>query len=128
MIMQEPGDFSMSTPTSGGIQPVAEPLVRAKGWMKLIGVLSIIYGVLTFWTIVGLLWIWLGVLVFKAANFAQEAYNSGDAYKLQFALDKLRTYFTIQGVFLLITLVIYAVMIVVIGTTGFMSAFSGFNG
>jgi hypothetical protein len=83
--------------------------------MKLIGTVSIIYGVLTALSIVGLLiaWlpIWIGVLTRKAATQAQLAYASGDENAAIASTDSLRIIFKIQGILLLIGLIFWAVML-----------------
>jgi len=48
---------------------------QSRGWLKFIGLLSLIYGIITALTIVGILiaWlpIWMGVLLFQAGSRAQ---------------------------------------------------------
>lgn len=95
--------------TEPRIEQLALPLYGAKGWMKFLGVLAIIYGVLTALSIVGLLvaWlpIWMGVLLYQAANATEAAVHAKDAASLTRALAKLRTYFVIMGVLALIGLI-----------------------
>ena len=90
------------------IRQIAMPLYQARVWMKLIGVISIIQGVLAAFTIIGLVvaWlpIWIGVLLFQSASRAEESYVSGDVGTLMESLGKIRTYFTIYGVMTLIML------------------------
>ena len=54
------------------VREVSAPLFAAKVWMKFLGVLMIIYGVLIAFTIVGIIicWlpIWIGVLLFQSAS------------------------------------------------------------
>ena len=103
--------------TDSSVSRVMRPLDAAAGWMKLIGTVSIIYGVLTALTIVGLLFawlpIWLGVLTRKAAVQAQVAYASGDENAAIASTDSLRTIFKIQGIILLIGLVFWVVMFII---------------
>jgi hypothetical protein len=100
------------------VSRVMGPLNVSAGWMKLIGTVSIIYGVLTALTIIGLLlaWlpIWLGILTRKAATQAQLAYASGDENAAIMSTDSLRTIFKIQGILLLIGLIFSAVWVVII--------------
>ena len=100
------------------VSRVIAPLDAAAGWMKLIGTVSIIYGVLTALTIIGLLFawlpIWLGILTRKAATQAQLAYASGDENAAIMSTDSLRTIFKIQGIILLIGLIFWAVWVVII--------------
>jgi len=93
------------------------PLDASAGWMKLIGTVSIIYGVITALSIIGLLFawlpIWLGILTRKAAVQAQVAFASGDENAAIASTDSLRTIFKIQGIILLIGLILWAVMLIV---------------
>ncbi|RFA37456.1 DUF5362 family protein [Alkalilimnicola ehrlichii] len=104
---------------------VIEPIYRAKFWMQLIGVMMILSGVLTAITIVGLLvaWvpIWAGVMLMQAAGAVDRAYNRDDAREAMFAMTRLKTYFTIFGVLLLIYLVFFAFMML-LGIGGGMMA------
>jgi hypothetical protein len=81
---------------------------QSKGWLKFIGVLLIIYGIITALTIVGILiaWlpIWMGVLLFQAGGRADSAALTKDASQLVTMMDKLRVYFMIQGVLSIIVL------------------------
>ncbi len=84
------------------IRRVAAPLNEAQMWMKLVGVLAIVYGLLTAISIVGIVvaWlpIWMGMLLFQSASRAETAYMSGNEKALVDSLSKIRTYFTIMGV------------------------------
>ncbi|WP_018234013.1 DUF5362 family protein [Thioalkalivibrio thiocyanodenitrificans] len=95
---------------SGDIRALIEPLHRAKFWMQLIGVMLIISGVLTALSIVGIIvaWIpiWAGIVLMQAAGAVQRAHESANPQDLGRALGRLRIYFTIFGVFLLIYLLI----------------------
>lgn len=102
--------------TEPRIEQLALPLYEAKGWMKFLGVLAIIYGVLTALSIVGLLvaWlpIWMGVLLYQSANATEAAVHAKDAASLTRALAKLRTYFVIMGILALIGLVLMVLGVV----------------
>jgi ABC-type transport system involved in cytochrome c biogenesis permease subunit len=111
-----------ATPPAGGeqqlVREISAPLFAAKGWMKFLGVLMIIYGILIAITIVGLIicWlpIWIGVILFRAATAAETAQVSGSKMELREALSKLKTYFTIYGVLALIG-VIFFIFAMIIG-------------
>lgn len=94
---------------------VSAGLYSAKGWMKLVGVMMIIYGVLTALTIIGIIFawlpIWMGVLLFQSAGAVDRAYNADDAGALAESLSKLKTYFTIMGVLTLIGLIMFGLAI-----------------
>lgn len=102
----------VQTPVSN----IMRPLKESAGWMKLSGTLMLIMGILYALTIVGLIiaWlpIWVGVLLRRSANQAQEAYRSGDESAAVTATSSLRTVFTIYGVLTLIGLIFMAFMII----------------
>jgi len=95
------------------IRGIVEPLYRGKFWMQLLGVVSILYGVLLAITIVGLIvaWIpiWAGVALMQAAGASSRAFEGGDAVEMARAMAKLKTYFTIFGVLMLIGIILTVV-------------------
>ncbi|MFH1688689.1 MAG: DUF5362 domain-containing protein [Candidatus Eisenbacteria bacterium] len=111
------------TPSGGGeqqlIREISAPLFAAKGWMKFLGVLMIIYGVLIALSIVGIVicWlpIWIGVLLFQTAGTVEAAQASGSKMELYGALSKLKTYFTIYGVLALIGIIVSIIVIFTVG-------------
>jgi hypothetical protein len=100
----------MNTETDQTIAQIALPLFNAKGWMKFLAVLMIIYGVMMVFTIWGILlcWlpIWIGVSLYQAATAVERAYISQQTDELVRAMMRLKTFFTVQGVLMLITLVL----------------------
>ncbi|HEX7031342.1 MAG TPA: DUF5362 family protein [Gammaproteobacteria bacterium] len=110
------------------VKDISLPLFNAKFWMKLMGVFMIIYGVLVALTIVGILiaWlpIWIGVLLFQAASAIDAAYSQGDADAAVRAADKLKVYFIINGVLLLIGIILGVIAFMM----GGMAAFMGMQG
>ncbi len=102
--------------TSADIRTVIEPLHRGKFWMQLLAVVSILYGVLLALTIVGLIvaWIpiWAGVVLMQAAGASSRAFQSGDALEMKHAMGKLKTYFTIFGVLMLIGIILMVVSMI----------------
>jgi hypothetical protein len=88
------------------------------GWMKLLGVLSIIQGVFAVCTIWGILiaWlpIWLGVILFKAANEAEMS-AAGLSNHLESYLRRLNKYFLIQGILALLMIVLGLIIAFVFG-------------
>lgn len=99
----------MNNDSNALVTELSTPIFQAKGWMKLVGVLMIIYGVLVALSIVGIIiaWlpIWMGILLFQAASNAEQANMTGDQTALFTALSKLKTYFTIMGIMTLISIV-----------------------
>jgi hypothetical protein len=98
--------------TRSAVEEILGPIVDGKFWMKLLGVLMIISGVLQALTIIGIIvaWlpIWLGVLLFQSAGAAEQAIISNDPARARYACDRLRLFFMIQGVLVLIALVFVA--------------------
>ena len=90
------------------VRELSAPLAAGKGWMKLLGVVFIIQGVLIAITIVGLLvaWlpIWIGVLLLQSAGAIEQAQITGDEIQFRRAMDKLRTYFVILGILVLLSI------------------------
>jgi hypothetical protein len=97
------------------IQELSLPIYQARGWLKFLGVLSIIGGVFQALSIVGLLiaWlpIWMGVLMFQAGSSIDPAGQFGDRFALLRSLGNLKTYFVLQGVLTLIGIVIAVTML-----------------
>jgi len=92
------------------IRRVVDPLARAGGWMKFLAVISVlgaIYAVVVAWWTVFWMWlqIWLAFLLWKAADGASRASDSGDNEQLREGLDRLRLYFKISGVLALLGLI-----------------------
>ena len=79
-------------------------------WLKILGIVNIIFGVPLAIVIVGLLNIWLGYLLYKAGDYAATA--SGD--DLVAMMEKLRTYFIVQAILTILGLVVFVIYIVVI--------------
>ena len=96
------------------VRAIVRPLTDGKFWMKLLGVMMIISGALQVLSIIGILWawvpIWLGVLLFQAAGAAEQASATGDPAAAIRATDKLRLFFMIQGILMLIALVMVGVV------------------
>ncbi len=110
------------------IRELATPLYGAKGWLKLLGVLSIVYGVASALTIVGIIiaWlpIWMGVLLFQSAGAIDIAFNSEDEVSLMKAMGKLKTYFTIMGILALFGLV-FGFLAILMGGAGMLAGLAG---
>jgi hypothetical protein len=111
------------------IKELSRPIFEAKGWMRLLGVVMIVQGILTAFTIVGIIiaWlpIWLGVLIFQSASSAESAQMSGDKLHLVTSLNKLKTYFVINGVLMLVVLafLVFSIFIAGAGMFSMMNSF-----
>jgi len=112
---------SYPTPTQGDlVREFTLPIYQSRGWLRLIGILSIIGGVGQALTIVGILFawlpIWMGVLLMQAASGAQNAQLTGQKYELIRSLGSLKTFFVLNGVLVLIGIIfaLLAVCVMVI--------------
>ena len=89
---------------------IAIEVGKSKGWLKFIGIVTIIGGVLQALTIVGIIFawlpIWMGILLLQAGKFAEAFAKETDPIKLSEMVQKLRVYFTIQGILMLVSLII----------------------
>jgi hypothetical protein len=98
------------SPEGYDIREMSAPIFQARGWLKFLGVLSIISGIFQALSIVGLLFawlpIWMGILLHKAGSSIDSAGRLGDKFAFLHSLDSLRTYFVIQGVLSLLGIVI----------------------
>ena len=107
---------------AGLIQQISYPLYSCRGWMKLLGVIYIIGGALQAITIVGILFawmpIWLGLILYKSASAAENAYQQGNEYELVQSLAKIKTYFMIMGIATLLGIIITIVMFIFLILTG----------
>lgn len=113
------------------IRQLSRPLAQGRGWMKLVAILTILYGVMIALTIIGLLiaWlpIWIGVVLFQSAAAIEEAEVTGDPETMLRALNKLKSYFTIMGVLTLIGLLTFAAAML-LGFAGGMMGAMGHRG
>lgn len=99
--------------------------------MKFVGVMGIITGALQAITLVGLLWawlpIWMGVLLMQAGSAIEAAERSGSVEAFTDALAKLKTYFTLMGVTVLIGLAI-TVLFMLLGGMTLLAGMAGMGG
>ena len=87
-------------------------LEQSAGWIKFLGIIQLIYGVLTAVTLVGILWIWLGLVLIKVANNLRLA-KEGDDEAFVEASQNLATFFTVWGVLAVIGIVIAVIVILI---------------
>jgi hypothetical protein len=97
------------------VQQLSLPIYQARGWLKFLGGLSIISGVGSALSIVGILFawlpIWMGILMFQAGSSIESAGAFGDKFAFLRSLGSLKTYFVLQGVLTLLGLLFAATMI-----------------
>jgi hypothetical protein len=91
------------------IQELSMPIYQARGWLKFLGVLSVISGIGTALSIVGILFawlpIWMGVLMFQAGSNIDQAGQFGDRFAFLRSMGSLKTYFMLQGILTLLGIV-----------------------
>ena len=77
------------------------------GWMKFMGIMTIIGGCLQVLTIFGIViaWlpIWMGVVLTKAGSKAGEYADKGDFASLEGMTGQLKTYFIISGIMIFVS-------------------------
>jgi hypothetical protein len=99
------------------IQELSAPIYQARGWLKFLGVLSIIGGVVQAISLVGIFiaWlpIWMGVLMFQAGSSIDSASQFGDKFTFLSSLGSLKTYFVLQGILTLIGIILAVTMLCV---------------
>ncbi len=99
---------SLQSPENQVIRSVSSPLAEAAGWMKFLGILSIIGGASQMLSLVGILWgwlpLWMGILLFQSASSVESARLTGDYHALASAMSNLKTYFLINGVLTLLAI------------------------
>jgi hypothetical protein len=100
------------------IQELSMPIYQARGWLKFLGVLSIIGGIFQALSVVGIIiaWlpIWMGILMFQAGSSIDSAGLTGDKFSFLSSLGSLKTYFVLQGILTLIGIVIAVSMICIL--------------
>lgn len=92
------------------LREVGFPLYQGRGWMKFLGIMSIIQGVIAAFTLVGIFiaWlpIWVGIVLYQSASRMERAYANGDKSGFYESMSKLKLYFMIQGITTLLGIII----------------------
>lgn len=92
------------------VRELSVPIYQAKGWLKFLGVLTIISGIAQALSIVGILFawlpIWMGVLLYQAGSNIESAAQFGDKFGFLRSMGSLKTYFVLNGVLTLIAILI----------------------
>lgn len=112
-----------TTPAAAGAFALAQLKQTAQNmsaWLKFLGIVNIVSGAITAISIVGLLiaWlpIWMGVLLFQAGERATNAQRSEDFSYLAQMMDKLKTYFVINAVLIIVVLAFVLILVVFAGS------------
>jgi hypothetical protein len=120
---------------TSAVLPAQDDAVRRNakgmtGWIKFMGIMSIVGGCLQALTIFGLViaWlpIWMGVVLTKAGSRAGEYADKGDFASLEGMTGQLKTYFTISGILIIVsfglTIVFAVAWFVLLGLGAFPSS------
>ncbi len=95
----------VSTPVNTGVQNNVRGMQK---WLKFLGIVQIVAGILQALTLFGILWawlpIWMGVILNAAGNKAQVYVEKGDPQALVELTGKLKLYFIINGIMMIISL------------------------
>jgi hypothetical protein len=111
------------------VRRLAQPLYERKGWIKLVGVMSIIMGVFTLPAfLLGLLLIFAGVALMRLAGSVERAHAAADVASLEQAQRDAGKYFLMQGIFMgiYLALTVLVVALAVLGAGA--SIFTGLKG
>ena len=113
------------TPSEQLIKYLCDNVAKSATWMKLLGVLLIIDGIIMLISVVGIIFcwlpVWLGVIIFKAAGDAEMA-NKGVPQQLGEYVRKINRFFLISGILALIYLVIALIFFFVFGLAAIWSS------
>ena len=95
------------------------PLYGSQMWLKFLGVMNIIQGIIAAMTIIGIIFawlpIWMGVLLFRAGSSIESARMNGDKTLFILSQENLKTYFIINGVMTL--MIVGFLLLLVMGGT-----------
>ena len=110
---------SLSVPREA-VRRFAAALHAGRFWMLLVGWLLIVGGIMDALSIVGILFawlpIWIGVVLLQAAGRIAEAERNGEAATLLEALGRIRLYFVILGVFVLVMIALFVLGFLLFGS------------
>ena len=109
----------METTVDKSMDAIKQTAVSMSGWLKFLGIINIIWGAFSAISIVGIIFawlpIWLGVVLLQAASSATHANLSNDPNDLAEMMSKLRMYFIIQGVLIIVGMAAVVMGIIVFG-------------
>jgi len=98
-------------------------MAESKGWLKSLGIISIISGIISFLSGVGIIIAWLplwqGFLLLHSARKADDYIKEKSEVQLKETLKPIKTYFIIQTVLMGLSILSLIVIWIVIFATGF---------
>lgn len=87
------------------------------GWMKFLGIMMIVSGILQALSIVGIIvaWIpiWLGVLLSQTSTIAKQFAETENPELLGTFTAKLKTFFLIAGILTIVSIIVAVIMLIV---------------
>lgn len=108
--MEEVRVSSEPAPEQDVVKRIKDISFRMNGWLKFVGIMLIIGGAISALSIVGIIvaWvpIWLGVLLLQAGGKASNAQLTDNPMELVLMMDKLRLFFIILGIMIIVELVL----------------------
>ena len=103
---------SFNTPPMGNqsalVSELISPLTDGKGWIKFLAIVQIVFASLYVVISLGIgiivMWlpIWLSVLLLQSAGALERAQIQGDAAAMKLAMGKLKLYFMIQAIAMIV--------------------------
>lgn len=115
------------------INGIKQSAASLSGWLKFLGIVNIVLGALTALSIIGIIYawlpIWMGVLLLQAGSSASNA-QIGDNYPdLVIMIQKLKTFFILTAVMVIISLAIMIISIIALsaGLLPFLDQFREFQ-
>lgn len=125
------------TPQSFGsgtdvIENIGQTAQEMAGWLKFVGIINIIGGAISAITIIGIIiaWIpiWMGVLLFQSGSSATNAQAGQRTEELVNMVKKLKTYFIINGVLIIVwvAIMIFGFIFMMMGLLPFLNEFKEF--
>ena len=98
------------------------------GWLRLVGIFSIVMGALSILTIVGIIpggiLIWQGILLSRAGKGSKDV-GGGNVDSIVEVLKPLKIYFIIQGVLILLAFFGWVFAIISLGFSGLIDILGG---
>lgn len=99
----------------GNTAAIVQPLYVEKGWIKLIGLVYFITGIISCATIIGAVtgWIpvWIGHLLMKAEKSLKAGYENGNEAEIKDAMESLGLSAKIFGIVTIISMIMNVLMI-----------------
>jgi hypothetical protein len=105
------GDYMEGSVVTTALDATARKNAKGMtGWMKFMGIMTIIGGAINALSIVGILWawipIWLGVVLTQAGSKAGEYADKGDMASLEGMTGRLKSYFMLSGILMIVSIAV----------------------